>query len=63
MRRPHRPCPYEVGDAVRVLNGAFTSFGGVVDEVDRETATVTVLVAIFGKPTPVELDYAQVEKV
>jgi transcriptional antiterminator NusG len=60
--RPKPKLTFEKGENVRIIDGPFTNFNGVVDDVNADRNTLKVMVTIFGRSTPVELDFLQVEK-
>jgi transcriptional antiterminator NusG len=61
--RPRPKMQFEIGEKVKVTDGPFASFEGAVDSIDEDTGRLKVTVSIFGRATPVDLDYGQVQKV
>ena len=61
--KPRPKHSYNVGEPVRVTEGPFANFSGVLEEVNMERGKVKVMVSIFGRSTPVELEFSQIEKI
>jgi transcriptional antiterminator NusG len=63
IAKPKPKIQFEIGDKVQVTDGPFTNFAGVVDEVRPDRGRVKVMISVFGRPTPVELEFTQLEKI